>query len=241
MKNFADHSVWTRVDGQHSLTMTGYIATITLSFGLALSAFFCTAITLEDLLKQNGYNIITILACLILGAVGMFIGSAVFQKSDDPTVSAIGVGVMAISTGVMVAPIFILVSSEIILMSAAITMVLFLGLSVGSIIASLYGALDTDDLGPILFQCLIALLFAGFAQIIARSFFGWTMPEFDSMFTTIKAWASILVFSGLIVYDWNQALKLQRSMDNAIDASGALFLDWINVFINVVQLYINKK
>jgi len=40
----------------------------------------------------------------------------------------------------------------------------------------------------------------------------------------------------LVIYDLNRAMRLQRTMNNAIDVSVQVFLDFINIFIRILSL-----
>ena len=58
---------------------------------------------------------------------------------------------------------------------------------------------------------------------------------------TAFAWLGVLVFTLYVAYDWSQALNKEYTLDNAIDASGGLILDAINLFINILQIFSGNR
>jgi FtsH-binding integral membrane protein len=44
------------------------------------------------------------------------------------------------------------------------------------------------------------------------------------------------LFCAYIIYDWNRALRLPYTVDNAIDAAVALYLDIMNLFIHLLRI-----
>jgi FtsH-binding integral membrane protein len=80
-------------------------------------------------------------------------------------------------------------------------------------------------MAPYLFGGLIALILARVAQVALAAV---GVPEVMG-FMGVVEYAGALLFTPYIVYDWNRALRLPRTMDNAVDASMAIFLDIINL------------
>jgi FtsH-binding integral membrane protein len=50
-------------------------------------------------------------------------------------------------------------------------------------------------------------------------------------------WVGILLFSGYIIYDFNRAQNLAKTVDNAMDCGVAVFLDIANLFIRLLDLF----
>jgi FtsH-binding integral membrane protein len=64
---------------------------------------------------------------------------------------------------------------------------------------------------------------------LALMLFGMQTPSLlDGLF--------VLIFSGYIGYDWARANQLPKTLDNAIDASAALYLDIVNLFLRILRL-----
>jgi uncharacterized protein len=236
-----EHEVWNRKgEVSHEMSQLGYVGCIIITFALAVAVFFSSANAIAGYIGANGLNWFAAIACLIIGFVGMLVSSAVFTNSKSPVVSGLGVTGLAFFSGVMFAPVFSITDPNIIGLATVITTGLFATLSFVSILASLFGRLDTDSWGPMLMQVLIVLIVAQFAGIILAAF-GLALPVFNGIWQTVIAWVSIVLFSLFIIYDWNQALKLDRTYDNAIDAAGALMMDWLNILISVIRLLSNTN
>ena len=50
-------------------------------------------------------------------------------------------------------------------------------------------------------------------------------------------WIGILLFSLYLVYDFNRAQELQKTPDNAISCGIAVFLDMVNIFIRLLEIF----
>ncbi|HET6924405.1 MAG TPA: Bax inhibitor-1 family protein, partial [Candidatus Saccharimonadales bacterium] len=49
-------------------------------------------------------------------------------------------------------------------------------------------------------------------------------------------WLGVALFSALVVFDLNRAMRYPRTLDNAIDSAAAVFLDFLNIFIRLLEL-----
>jgi len=114
----------------------------------------------------------------------------------------------------------------------------FMGASVLFGTLSLYGYFtkqSLDSLGKFLFVGLIAIVIAS----IINLFIGSTVAQL-----VISALA-IVIFMGLTAYDTQKIREqLMNSNDNVVaEISGALtlYLDFINIFLSLLQLFGNKK
>ena len=50
-------------------------------------------------------------------------------------------------------------------------------------------------------------------------------------------WLFVGIFSGYIGYDWARAQRLPKTLDNAVDAAAALYVDIVNLFIRLLQIF----
>lgn len=101
---------------------------------------------------------------------------------------------------------------------------------------SIYGAVTKQDLtrlGNILFMALIGVIIAGLINLFVHS----------SMATTVISMLSVVIFAGLTAYDVQQ---LQAIYDNSygedrermgIMGALSLYLDFINIFLNLLRLF----
>lgn len=90
--------------------------------------------------------------------------------------------------------------------------------------------------GTYLFVGLIALILVRLVQIFLLA---------TGTDTLGGAWAVIpylgaVLFSCFIVYDWNRAMRMPWTARNALDASIALFLDIVNLFQMLLEIFGSK-
>jgi hypothetical protein len=109
-----------------------------------------------------------------------------------------------------------------VLQALLITVGVFLGLT----LFTFQSKYDFSGLGPFLFASLIALCVAGFVSIF--------LP-FSRGVDIVFAIGGVLIFSGYIVYDTYNINK-RLSPDEYIMGAISLYLDFINLFINVLRL-----
>jgi len=124
----------------------------------------------------------------------------------------------AFTLGIMVA----FYDNTIVLQALLITLGVFLGLT----LFTFQSNYDFSGLGPWLFGGLVALLMTGVVGIFIP--FGRTMD-------LIYACGGCLIFSGYIVYD-TYLINKRLSPDEYIMGAISLYLDFINLFINILRL-----
>ena len=91
-----------------------------------------------------------------------------------------------------------------------------------------------DSLGSFLFVGLIAVVIASIINIFLAS----------SLFSMVISAIAIIVFLGLTAYDTQKIREMVTYNDNGIaEISGALtlYLDFINIFLSLLQLFGDKK
>ena len=129
-------------------------------------------------------------------------------------------------TGLTFSTIFIAYKLTSIIMVFGITSVLFLGLA----LVGMYTKKDLTKLGTYLFMALIGILISIFINVFLHN------SSFDIMICIV----SVIIFLGYIAYDINKISKLDGFLgeDNlAIFGAFQLYLDFINVFIDLLRLF----
>ena len=48
--------------------------------------------------------------------------------------------------------------------------------------------------------------------------------------------ATVVLFSGWLIYDLNRARRMPRNLDTMIDNGGAIYLDWLNIYLALRNL-----
>ena len=133
--------------------------------------------------------------------------------------------------GVSLATVFYVYTAGSIAMAFFSTSILF-----GTM--SIYGYFtkrSLESMGQFLFVGLIALIIASIVNIFVGS----------SVMTMVISAIAILVFLGLTAYDTQQIREMisQDGVGGAAEVSGALtlYLDFINIFVNLLQLFGSKN
>ena len=175
-----------------------------------------------------GLNIPFLLAVLVIGIIGVVIAI----KSDNPIISLTGYMMVAIPFGLMLGPIVAMYTEASVARVFFVTtaMVVALGI-VGAVIPD-----SLEGLGSYLFAGLIALL-VGYFIIPIAGIFGLPIQQALNIWDGI----GILIFAGYVVYDLNRAMRIPYTLDNAIDSALAIYLDWVNIFIRLLELTGKKK
>lgn len=159
-------------------------------------------------------------------------GIIVALNSKNPLISLVGYALVAIPFGLLLGPVTAMYTT------ASIVKVFFVTTSIVTVLG-LIGAMIPDSLegwGSWLLGALTLLIVGSFAVPIA-GFFGF--PIGGAL--TILDWVGILVFSGYVIYDWNRAMRVPYTHDNAIDCALAVYLDFINLFIRLLELMGTKE
>lgn len=139
-------------------------------------------------------------------------------------------------------------------LSMSVLMAVFTG---GSIVTAFLGAAvlfgtmsfwgyftkrSLESWGQFLFIGLIAIVIAGIANLLIASIWPGAIP--NALISTVISALAIIVFTGLTAYDTQQIREqLMTDTSDSAELSGALrlYLDFINLFINLLQLFGIKK
>ncbi len=154
----------------------------------------------------------------------------VFKGSHNPTVSFLGVSGMSLAMGLMVGPV-IATYAGIVVLQAVFTALAIM------VIMSVLGIMFPQafiGIGSYLMAGLTMLIFAGFAQIFL------TMLGFgEAVNMPILDWVGVGIFTLYVAYDWAKALENAEdyTLDEAIDASGGLILDFLNLLLRLLEIY----
>jgi FtsH-binding integral membrane protein len=210
--------VWNR-EGADEMEKPAFVRLV--SFGTMLSMILVAVGTWTSYTWQMTWPL------LIATFLGMLAGVLIFTLVNNPGVSTIGVVIMSISAGLMIGPV--VASYKLVTVAEA---VIITGGIVGvmSVIGIMFPKVF-EGWGPYLLAGLTVLIFSQFAQIICIAL---GFPNAANM--PILAWVGIGIFTLYVAFDWSRALSLPLTADNAVDASGAIVLDAINIFLRVLQL-----
>lgn len=192
-------------------------------------------IGLLTLLIAGGLGAATYLATLTYGMqpnwtwiIAYFLvsipGIILSAKSDNWMVSLLGYAMVITPTGLLIGPYVSLYTVE----SVFQVLLLTIGVTVAIGAAGALYPKSVKHWGGFLFTGLLVIIFGDFARIF--------MVElgFQPVSMKIWDWLAALLFCLFIFYDMNRAVRLNRTIDNAVDAAVKLYLDIINLFIRLL-------
>lgn len=163
------------------------------------------------------------LAFLIGYIVSGIAGVIIAFKSSKPGISFLGYNLIVVPIGVLLTLVLPDYNADMILLAAILTAVV----TVIMILLSMSFPNFFSRLGRTLFLslviCLIVELFA--------AMWGYRGDLFSLLFVGI--------FSLYIGYDWYRAQAYSKTVDNAIDSAIDLYLDIINIFLDILDLLDN--
>lgn len=216
--------VWKREDesaGPDVMSRRAYISAVTgfTVYGVVLAsiiAYLCMS-----------WRPTSIIPVLVIGLVIPIIGVVIAVKSEQWLVSLFGYTLVVVGLGVLLGP-------TVAMYKFAVVMTAFAATAGVTVVMSVVGILIPKSLehwGGYLFAALLAFLFVR----IGQSFMiGMGVPP-TTWYMPIIEYAGAIIFSLYIIYDWNRAVNLPHTLDNAIDCAMAIFLDIINLFIIILR------
>jgi FtsH-binding integral membrane protein len=164
-------------------------------------------------------------AVLILGLAIPIGGICIAVFSDNPFFSFIGYNMVLIPFGIILGPTLRVYankySPDIILHAFLITM----GVTMIMCALSVLFPDFFSKIGGALFAALIGLVVVRVVQIF--------VPGLDF---TIVDWIGAGIFSLYIGFDFWRATQVPRTLDNAVDIALDLYLDIINLFLNILRI-----
>jgi hypothetical protein len=165
---------------------------------------------------------------LMLGTLGLVLAfSFLAHRVSGPVAAAMFLG-YSVANGLLFSVLFVVYELGSVASAFAITAGTFAAMSV-------YGTVTKKDLsswGTFLFMGLVGILIAGVVNI----FVGSAMLDF------IRSCAAVLIFAGLTAYDTQKLRAFHASSGYSSAASLAisgaltLYLDFINLFLNLLRL-----
>jgi FtsH-binding integral membrane protein len=216
-------AIWNK-SGRDVMSVRSYA----LGLGAALSwAVYLVAIGARTSFNWN-YGPGLVLLTFILSIAGIFI----FTKSDKPLVSLIGVSVLSYFMGLSIGPVIAYYAANTVLNALLLTLFVVLGMAMLGV------------LFPNVILRLTGILFVGLLVLLVGYFGASILSLFGINVSGVLApldWLAVLVFSLYVWYDWARAMKLPKTLDNAIDASGALIVDIVNLFLALLRIFSRSR
>lgn len=89
-----------------------------------------------------------------------------------------------------------------------------------------------ENWGPLLLTWLLALIVVQILAPITYVILGLPLKGL----THTLDWVGIIIFSGFVVFDFNRAQRVPKTIENAIWCGTSVFLDVANLFIRILEL-----
>lgn len=162
-------------------------------------------------------------AFLIGYLVCVISGTIMANKSSKPAISFLGYNLIVVPIGVVLTLVLPGYNANHILLAAVLTAII----TVIMMLLAMAFPRFFSRLGPTLFWSLLICLIV---EIFA-SMFGYRGDLFSLLFVGI--------FSLYIGYDWHRAQSYSKTVDNAVDSAIDLYVDMINIFLDILDLLDN--
>jgi FtsH-binding integral membrane protein len=182
-------------------------------------------VLISFLMAGHEFTSAQIIAVLVLSLVCGIAGVFVALKNDRPIVSFLGYNMLVIPFGLMLSMIVQLYSPMVVFEAFFLTaMIMFVMIIAATIIPEWF-----KGLGTVLFIALIGLIIA---EVICV-FIGITPLWISAI--------SALIFSCYIGYDWTMAQAGPKTLDAAIDSALNIYLDIVNLFLDLLRIVGDNK
>ena len=182
-------------------------------------------VLISFLMAGHEFTSAQMIAVLVLSLVCGIAGVFVALKNDRPIVSFLGYNMLVIPFGLMLSMIVQLYSPMIVFEAFFLTaMIMFVMIIAATIIPEWF-----KGLGTVLFIALIGLIIA---EVICV-FIGITPLWISAI--------SALIFSCYIGYDWTMAQAGPKTLDAAIDIALNIYLDIVNLFLDLLRIVGDNK
>lgn len=150
-----------------------------------------------------------------------FLGIYLFNTSKNPTVSFIGYNFVVVPFGLIVNIVVSRYQPELVIDAIQITAIV-------TVIMMIFGTLFPKFFQAIYGPITIAL-FAMIVIELIQIFVFHHVPEWTD-------WIVVIIFCGYIGYDWGRALRIPKTVDNAVDSAAAIYMDIINLFLRILRI-----
>lgn len=234
--SFGSESIWNRT-GRDVLTDRQYLIAYfgSILYGLVLTAlvgkFAVDHALMEFMMDLFGnWGPIVLAVGVVLIAFG---GIILAQSSEEPQVSLLGHTIVAAAFGFLIGPFTAAFSAELVLKAMLTTMGVVLVLTVVGI---MFPRLLAGY--AIYFFGALTVLVVGQFGLLGLAAMG--VPLSDTALNIVD-WIAVVIFSGYLIIDTGRAMTVPKTLDNAIDCSMATYLDIINLFIRILELYARSQ
>lgn len=189
-------------------------------YGVFLNYLMC--LIFGDMLE--GINLIVFLIGYFVSCIA---GIMMSSKSNNPAISFLGYNLVVIPIGMVLSSVVTSYGLDSALVRDAF---LYTLLITGCMIAlSVVQPQLFASLGKVLFASLIGLLIAELIVLLL------------GVDQVITSWIGAGLFSVYIGYDFYRSQQFAKTLDNAVDCALDIYLDIINLFLDILRILSKKK
>lgn len=217
-----NNDTFRRIGTNHALSASTYNAVLglVLLWGFALNWWMVATIPTESVKAIN--PIVFIIGYFASALVGIWM----MHASNNPVVSFLGYNLIVVPVGLVLVMFIPSHSQEHIVAAVRTTVLLTVGMmALGTMFPSVFRKIE----GALFWALLISIVVELVQVLVFKVQLG------------IMDWIVAAIFCGYIGVDWGRANSIERTVDNAIDSAGALYLDIINLFIRILQIVSRAK
>lgn len=213
-------SVWERAAGEDRLSKRSYVILFML---LTVAGLAVTAAT-AALSWRWQPSWMLFVGVFVSGLVGVI----VVHRSSSSALSLLGYAMVAVPFGLLLGPVAAHYDS----VSVAKILTVTVGMAVG---LGLLGALwpcSLESWGAWLFGALLLLVLGSTVTLLSGAF---GLQVQGAM--RVWDWIAVVIFSGCIVHDVNNAMLVPRTPAYAIQAAISIYLGVLNLFMRLLSLF----
>ncbi len=202
--------------GSSTMSTRGFYGAlgIIVAFGLWLSGVVSTQFT--------AWNP-SLMTILLVGLGIPILGIVVASMSSNPGISFLGYLMVAVPFGMLIGPTLNQYSPEVVQKAMFYTAATTLVMGAAGVLYPKFFA----QIGGALFMALIGL-------VVVRVI-GLFVPSLGNM--SVIDYVAAGIFSLYIGYDMYRASEMPHTLDNAVDAALALYLNIVNLFLNLLRIF----
>lgn len=150
-----------------------------------------------------------------------FAGVYLFNSSKKPIVSFLGYNLVVLPFGLVVNVVVSRYQPQLVIDAIEVTAIVTVIMMIcGTLFPRLFEALH----GPLTIA-LFGMIVVELIQIFVFNH----VPEWTD-------WIVAIIFCGYIGYDWGRALRIPKTIDNAVDSAAAIYMDIINLFLRILRI-----
>ncbi|MGN1349588.1 MAG: Bax inhibitor-1 family protein [Anaerovoracaceae bacterium] len=164
------------------------------------------------------------LVLLIGYFISCFAGIMITYRSSDPLISFLGYNLVVLPVGAVLSVTLQGFAPGVVFQAFLLT-----GIVTGIMLVAATAFPGTfAGMGRMLFVALIGLLIG---QVVCMLF---------HIYPTALSWVAAVIFSLYIGYDWVKAQAYVKTLDNAVDSAMDIYMDIINLFLQLLRILASR-